>query len=151
MNLQRIWDEELINSWVNFHTMLGAGYGFVNRTKPILAKLKDPRRIVAWIATLDLKRCPWCMVDNEITFYPWKCQVRAFVDQFSPGMTGALYNQNIDTADIIDSIDNYKWSKKKIIDTGRSKETRKASIIKRTTRVVRMRSLSKNHDWNTVK
>ena len=149
--IQHIWDEELINSWVHFYTILGTTFAFAKRVNPIMVKLRDARRITTWIALLKLKRCPCQIIDDELIYYPWKNQVRAFIDQHSHELTNALFSDNIDNNDIIDKIDNFKWSKKKISDRQWNKEIKLNSYINRTTKIIPLRSLSKNHDWNTVK
>jgi hypothetical protein len=144
--LQAIWDEELIASWENFGKCMHLVYRFTERASPILKKLGDIRRMVAWISTLELKRCPW-----TTSAYPWNIQVRAFVAEHSPGLTNALYNENIDNKDILKCIGNYWWITKGIKDRKREKETKDELERKRTTRFISLRAGDKNHDWKTVK
>jgi len=151
MNHQRIWDEELIDSWIHFRKTIGVIYGFTERASPILYKLKDPARMVNWIGTLNLKRCPWQQIDGKTNKYPWNIQTRALIHSFSPQMDGSLYSDKIKNSDIIDNIDNFKWYDKPIVNRQRQNECANELNRKRTTKTIRMRSLSKNHDWNTVK
>jgi hypothetical protein len=78
-------------------------------------------------------------------------QVRAFVAEHSPGLTNALYNENIDNKDILKCIGNYWWITKGIKDREREKETKDELERKRTTRFISLRAGDKNHDWKTVK
>jgi len=149
--LQRAWDEELVHAWTKFHTSLGLAYSFAKRVRPIMEKLGDPRRLTQWIATLGLKRCPWQIVDGEITHFGWKMQIRGYVDQHSRQLTNFLLNSSVKNTEIINNIDNFKWSDKRIVDKTRQRESQNESLRRRTTKVVRMRSLCKKHDWNTVK
>lgn len=150
--IQRIWDEQLIFAWSKYSTMRAPIYGFTKRAAPILYRLADLRRMLKYIASLNLKRCPWITEkEGKITTYPWKCQARAFVADHSPQLSGAMWSEKFDNNDIIDNIDNYKWFKKASVNKARDKETRDEMRRKRTVRSVSMRAGDKNHDWSTVK
>ncbi len=149
---QRIWDEELISSWEQIGKTISIVYRFTERASPILSKLKDPRRMVGWIATLDLNRCPWKMLPgNNTNFHPWNMRTRAYIHCHCPELTSALYNEKLQNSDIVDAIDNYAWYTAAIVDRKRSQECGKASYYKRTIKRIYMRDLCKKHDWRTVK
>lgn len=149
--LQRIWDEELVYNWVGFSRIIGIIYSFTRRASPILYKLRDPRRMVKWISSLELKRCPYKLINGEINTFPWTIQTRFLVNSHCPRLDAALYNESVKNSDIIDNIDKYKWTNKPRKNNKRSNECTKASHHKRTTKRIYLRDLSKDHDWRTVK
>lgn len=154
---QQRWDESLIHCYTNFKTILDCSYRFVssNPSTLILAKLKDHKRINHYIASLDLKRCPWHFdpaKEEDVVFHvPWKVQTRVFVAAYSPQLNNALLSEKLDNELILESIDNYRWQKKRITNVARHKELVNERNRAKTTRFIPLRSLGKKHDWSTVK
>jgi hypothetical protein len=151
---QERWDAALIYSWVHFRDLIDLSYRFLGSDPKaiILLKLNDYNRINTYIAGLGLKRCPWRFTDNgELTHVPWKSAVRVFVAAYSPQLNNALLSESLDNELILTHIDRYKWRTTRIKDHARNKAIKVEKNRLKCTRMVSLRSMSRNHDWSTVK
>jgi len=108
---QHAWDRLLIEGWVLDKRVTQTAWKFILINAPILAKLKDWHRIVKYITSLELKRCRDVgKADGALIFNPHTIRVRTFVDNHSRHLTNCLYSEEVENHDILENIDNFKWS-----------------------------------------
>jgi hypothetical protein len=148
-NYQLEWDSALIRGWVHNKNMASVLGDFYRNVAPILNKLNDYHRSIAYLVSLDLKRST---SKNRGERRLWlKQSVRAFVDTHSRQLTNLLYNPDFEKKEILAAIDNCRWSDADIYSSGRHNQYQRSRNAYRATRVIHARDLSKKHDWKTVK
>ena len=130
--IQQIWDYELIKGWDSFTIEF--------------SELED------YLISLNLKRCLDVDHRNDTyAFQAWKTDVIGFIHARSESLSMALMDGEPKPLVLLD-IDGYKWTKKNTNASARYRQ--KQRYIKKSDRAVikiKARSLSKDHDWNTVK
>tara|TARA_R100000541_G_scaffold57727_1_gene68110 strand:+ start:407 stop:892 length:486 start_codon:yes stop_codon:yes gene_type:complete len=153
--IQQIWDYELISAWdeKGNNKIWKVADNFLKRVKPELAYPNSSFDAVEdYLLGLNLKRCldidPF--YDTKV-FRSWKSDVIGFVHGRSLSLSNALMDGEPKPLILI-GINSYKWTKKNARASARFRQ--KQSYIKKTERcevAVKARSLTKKHDWGTVK
>lgn len=148
--LQSIWDKCLIVGWERNWKMLGVGFFFVRKVAPVLGKLSDCGRVCAYITSLGLKRC--MEREGGKVMFGGHGFARSFIDDHSRQLTNFLYSKDHSNADILKSIDNFKWKRVNRTKTNsrKIKKNREASPDTVQMRIL-WREQDKGTDWNTVK
>ena len=153
--IQNIWDYELISAWdeEGKTRVWSVVDKFMARVRPELKRFElGFNETEEYLVSLNLKRC--LDIDPAYktkVFRSFRSDVIGFIHGRCEGLSNALMGGEFKPI-ILLSINNYKWTKK---------NTRAASKFRRHQRqqekrdsanlVVKARSLSKQHDWETTK
>jgi hypothetical protein len=155
MEYQKVWDEILIHGWRADIDLISLAFRFIDVcNNELYLETKDKRdqigKVLDYISSLKLKRCrDKKRQDVERRFNIRRnTPVRAFVAARSEHLSRCLRNDKNKPADILAAIDRFEW---KAINGGSSAEKQKHKRDAACTKVISARSLTKNHDWGTVK
>lgn len=152
---QDIWDKNLINSWTLEYSGWAIAAGFLKDIGSDLVdgfsnREADFKAISKLLVSCNLSRCLDKRSGGGLEFRPSKT-ARAFVAEHCDRMNTCLWSGKHTEEAILDSINNFKWLKKgsAIINYAhnKSQKKRRASVYV----PIKLRGLSKKHDWNTVK
>ena len=153
--IQNIWDYELISAWdeEGKTRVWSVVDKFMSRVRPELKRFElGFNETEEYLVSLSLKRC--LDIDPAYktkVFRAFKSDVIGFIHGRSEGLSNALMGGELKPI-ILLSINNYKWIKKntraaaKFRRNQRQQEKRDSANL-----VVKARSLSKKHDWETTK
>lgn len=152
--IQQIWDFELISGWDErgYTKMWQVINKFINRVHPKGREGASFQDLIDYLVYLNLKRC--LDVDHKLevhTFQAWKQDVLGFILARCEELSDDLLNETPKPLILI-GIDAYKF--KKLDVHSNLKHSSRKSYAKKKDKAnikVRARSLSKNHDWGTVK
>ena len=152
--IQQIWDYELIKGWEERgkYKMWKVVHEFIKRVKGDNSFDVGFDDLEDYLVSLNLKRC--LDIDHQYdqhVFRAWKTDVIGFIHARSESLSMALINDEPKPLILLD-IDSYKWTKKNTRASARYRQ--KQNYIKKSDRAtikIKARSLSKKHDWETVK
>jgi hypothetical protein len=150
---QAAWDECLVKGWRAEISMGMMVSQFLHIVKPAFMNKEDfavpVSEVVEFITSLELKRCRDKDTSGEIRFLSMRGPVRVFVASRCQHMNSCLWNSENSTESILESITSFKWSRKSDFSASRKRAYNKKKASGE--RTIKARSLSKNHDWGTVK
>ena len=151
--LQRTWDEELLNGYYSDRNMMSLFSAFLRKHFPefIDENYHCTEDGIYFLSQLGLRRCTDVNGKGESILYRWG-NVRTFVHKRSPSLAKAF----LTIPDLhFSQIKKFKWKKQLINKQARNEQNknyyRKQSKAREATITIKARSLSKKHDWNTVK
>lgn len=155
--IQQMWDYELISSWNETGSirMWKVIHNFICKVHPLGShdmgdvSFEDT---VDYLSSLDLQRC---LDVNHLTgfyeFRSWSTDVIGFIQGRCEKLSMDLIN-DIPKPIILLSISDYRWVKKDLNSNNKNTyKKRRAKLKDQTNKEVKARSLSKKHDWSTVK
>ena len=155
MNYQKVWDENLIYGWRADISKKDLALRFIDTCnnelfKSVINSTGKMLEVVEYISSLKLKRCRDNTGKNKEPEFSLRRNVplRAFVAERSDHLSKCLWSEKNKTEDILEAIDRFKWVR---VSGGTSNEKRNRNNEKRCTKVIKARSLTKKHDWGTVK
>jgi len=137
--LQKVWDKMLIQAWAKDVKMRAVLEQFGLSALNISNPCDDLSRVVSCGIDLKLKR----FKENRSESINYRLPVRAFIAKRCPGLSDCLWSGKHEEQLLIDRISGFKW-----VMPAASRRTVPEKGIRRK---IKARSLSKRHDWNTVK
>jgi hypothetical protein len=157
--LQKIWDTSLLTCWKADSSGWSIVTGFLKGIESDLAgkfeggnKLTDAdfAEVKNSLVSYQLSRCLDWGTDGQLEFRGSKT-ARAFVAEHCERLNICLWSGKHTNEALLQSIDNFKWLRK-----GRKVHRALNTKHKRIQRAkvdiaIKARSLSKKHDWETVK
>lgn len=152
--IQQIWDFELINAWNERGSvkMWKVVHNFIIKTKggdPFEVSFEDKED---YLVSLNLKRC--LDINHQYgvhVFHAWKTDVIGFIHARCESLSMALIDGEPKPL-VLMSINDYKWTKKNTNAASKFRRKQRAEEKKDQANLkIKARSLSKKHDWATVK
>lgn len=157
--LQKIWDTSLLTCWKADSSGWSIVTGFLRGIESDLAvKFQgankptdaDFTEVKNSLVSYQLSRCLDWGTDGQLEFRASKT-ARAFVAEHCERLNICLWSGKHTNEALLQSIDNFKWLRKGrkvngVLNT-RYKRMQRANVDI----TIKTRSLSKNHDWETVK
>ena len=154
--LQKVWDDHLVYGFRCDMTVPDMTVRFVESVNPEL--FKDLRAdkvcfeaLVKYITTLNLKRCMDRVNETDIAFDPRKIPLRGFISKRSPDLSNLLFNPKNKPEEVLEIIGQLKWKRQAAKSRSSKSELKQLYNKVNQLRPVAARSLSKKHDWSTVK
>lgn len=140
--LQRDWDRRLISGWYQDKYM-NKLVGFFLHFNGIEVENDE---VIAAFKGLELKRMPTFIGDLNRP-------VKSFISKCCPRLSGCLFDKRHSAESILDVIELFEWNSKgsRVTNPERANEKRVERNLRRATRFIPSRGLSKKHDWGTVK
>lgn len=157
--LQKIWDESLLNCWSNDTSGWSIATVFLTSIESEFAeKLSGTNKLTKdefediknFMVSLNLSRCLDWATNGTLEFRPSKT-ARAFVADHCERLSNCLWSGKHNNKEILDNINNFRWLKKgrKVNNAMRGKYSKiKHSPVDIA---IKARELSKKSDWATVK
>ena len=158
--LQKAWDQNLVRYSRTKRKMGGLLSEFIQEVNPkILEDNKITEESLAWIESLELRRCLDRKSTGRLGFTKWKIVVGDFIGSHCLPLMLALNDPRISDQQVLDNINLYKWTRHNdAIRAGRNKKNKR---WKKKTReanpngvkwiMAGARELDKKTDWKTVK
>ena len=158
--IQRIWDAELIAGWdeegkTKINSVV---FRFLNRIAPEIQK-KDCHgnfitpycEIADLLISLSLRRCLDVNSKGDLCFQAGRTDVIGFIHARCEKMSMDLINGELKPIVLL-NIDSYKWKKVNASASQRFRAKQRQEEVKSNcVKPIKARSLSKKHDWQTVK
>ena len=145
---QKVWDSLLVNCWWHDSSFTQMVFYFQKQMKP--DSDFTTLELIEYINSLDLRRCRDRDSRGLTIRLDKRLPVRAFIANHSSGLSAALFAGTIPIKDVIENINNWKWTRPAIQKKERNERARNRRIS-RSVVVIKARELDKSHDWSTVK
>ena len=150
MTEQQIWDKNLLHGWTLDVHIMRVLSAFLSEVKP---ELLDDRGYATgfreFLISLNLKRC--LDEQNGKADFIGHGGTRPFIANRCERLNNCLWSEKYTEQELLDSIDAFIWRKHgaaiqaEVVRRHRKKVSTPAEIR------LKMRELSKKHDWKTVK
>lgn len=155
--LQKIWDEIIIDQWQKEGSMIIALTLFLREVKPSLVGpsgfIPDGGLVAAceYMASTGLHRC--LDVDGERLYFNVRGPVRAFVAARCPQINNILWSGRYTSEEVVRALPQFRWRKQiKAVLKSASEKRRAAKVMgPESLVIIDAKTRDRRTGWNTVK
>ena len=159
--IQHLWDRGIVMGFKNDLPMMLIVQHFLLEVEPALlilggrnnCEIRDAHQVIQYITDLQIRRrCMDRSTPESLRFVALKGGVRAFVAARSKELFNCLSFSKNNRSEVLENINNFKWTRKNFSKPTKEKSKQYYNYKKSKGEVIiKARSLSKTHDWATVK